>query len=141
MQINNQLNGQLTPKQSQVAQSAVQADLDNDQTDDHNPTTSIPPEKHEQTATANKSATHSNKLFVHYTHERRFRTFKRDLHQIHDNTLPPALTLNFRLIVGNRNRRAAKNELIHKKPKRSLLQNKAKQIKTKYMRFLGNQSI
>ena len=76
----------------------------------------------------NKSSSSSrdNKFFIHYNHERRFRHFKRNLHGIHN-----------RLIVGNRNRPYAANELIHKKPQRWLLTNKAKKIKCKYQRFLG----
>lgn len=140
-QIYGSLAIQLTPRQSQVAQSAAQADLDNDQTDENDPVISIQTNQLAQITTAKKSTAHSNKLFVHYTHEHRFRSFKRDLHQIHNSILPPTLGLDFLLIVGNRNRRSAQKELIHKKPNRSLLQNKVKEIKTKYMKFLGNQYI
>ena len=43
--------------------------------------------------------------------------------------------MTMKLIVGNRNRRDAKKELIHKRPKRSILQSKI--IKNKYLKFLG----
>lgn len=139
MRIYHQLSNQLTPRQSQVAQNTAQADCDNEQTDENNPITSMQTTESGQITTTNKSATYSNKLIVHYTHEHRFCTFKRDLHQIHDNVLSSTLGFNFQLMVGNRNRPSAKKELIHKKPKCSLIQNKAEEIKTKYMKFRGNQ--
>ena len=74
---------------------------------------------------------------THYNHERRFRRFKRNLHRIHNHLIPRNLGLDLRLIVGNRNRPYAANELIHKKPQQWLLTNKAKKIKCKYHRFLG----
>ena len=69
------INNELTPRQSQVAQSAAKADMDNDQTNDN-------PRASEATTTAKKSESYGNKLFIHYTHEKRFRSMKRDLHQV-----------------------------------------------------------
>lgn len=130
--IHQDLNNQPTPQQSQAILSAAKAELDNDQTDNDNPTICI-----QTNDVVQKSASDSNKIIIHYTHEKRFRSFKRDLHQVHDNVIPRHLALEMQLIVGNRNRQNAKDELIRKKPKSWLLQNKAKQIKKKYSRLLG----
>ena len=129
--LQDEFYGQLTPRQSQATARAATADLDNDQTDDNDATTIHPP------ILVNKSSSKENKFFIHYNHERRFRCFKRNLHRIHNHLIPSNLGLDLRLIVGNRNRPYAANELIHKKPQRWLLTNKAKKIKSKYQRFLG----
>ncbi|CAF5208952.1 unnamed protein product, partial [Rotaria magnacalcarata] len=68
--------------------------------------------------------TRGNKLIVHYTHEKRFQTFKSDMHQVYDNTFKDTPAADVKLIVGNKNRRPAKKELICKRPKQSLLINK-----------------
>jgi len=130
--LQDEFYGQLTSRQSQATARAATADLDNDQTDDNDAaTTTHPP------ILVNKSSSKDNKFFIHYNHERRFRRFKRNLHRIHNRLIPRNLGLDLRLIVGNRNRPYAANELIHKKPQRWLLTNKAKKIKCKYQRFLG----
>jgi len=131
--LQDEFYGQLTPRQSQATARAATADLDNDQTDDNDTATTTHP-----TIFVNKSSSSKdNKFFIHYNHERRFRCFKRNLHRIHNHLIPSNLGLDLRLIVGNRNRPYAANELIHKKPQRWLLINKAKRIKSKYQRFLG----
>ena len=43
-----------------------------------------------------------------------------------------------KLIVGNRNRKNTKKELIHKRPRSSIL--KSKLVKSKYIKFLGDTS-
>ena len=134
--LKDEFYGQLTPRQSQATARAATADLDNDQTDDNDTAVATT----HPTIFVNKSASSSpkdNKFFIHYNHERRFRPFKRNLHRIHNRLIPRNLGLDLRLIVGNRNRPYAANELIHKKPQRWLLTNRAKQIKRKYQRFLG----
>ena len=132
------ISDQLTPRQSQVALNAATADLDNDQTDDDTPVIQPNDSAMETTVTTeNKPATSSgNKLFIHYRHEKRFRSFKRDLHRVYDNVFRGTPAMDVRLIVGTRNRRDANNELVHKKPKQWLLQNKAKKIRNKYVKFL-----
>ncbi|CAF4861540.1 unnamed protein product, partial [Rotaria socialis] len=114
-----------TARQSQVSISAATADIDNDQTDEpqNEPTTTTT-----TTTTAQerkkKEHTRGNKLIVHYTHEKRFQTFKSDMHQVYDNTFKDTPAADVKLIVGNKNRRPAKKELICKRPKQSLLINK-----------------
>jgi hypothetical protein len=118
------LLGQPTQRQSQVALSATTADIDNDQTDEQvmekekNTTTTT------TTTTANKNIyDKDDKLFVHYTHENRFQSLKRDMHQAHKNIFGNTPAIYSKLIVGNRNRRNAQHELIRKRPKKTLLQN------------------
>jgi len=132
--LKDEFYGQLTPRQSQATARAATADLDNDQTDDNDAATTT---THPTIFVNKSSSSKDNKFFIHYNHERRFRCFKRNLHRIHNHLIPSNLGLDLRLIVGNRNRPYAANELIHKKPQRWLLTNKAKKIKSKYQRFLG----
>ncbi|CAF1200198.1 unnamed protein product [Rotaria sp. Silwood1] len=108
-----------TYKQSQVALSAATANLDNDPSDEPlmQETNIInDPEKND--------AKLDNKIIIHYTHEKRLHSFKRDMHRIMDHTFENKLDKDIKLIVGNRNRRAAENELIRKRPKQSLLKNR-----------------
>ncbi|CAF1513780.1 unnamed protein product, partial [Adineta steineri] len=109
-----------TARQSQVSISAATADVDNDQTDEpqNEPTTTTVQERNK------KEHACGNKLIVHYTHEKRFQTFKSDMQQVYDNTFKDTPAADVKLIVGNKNRRSAKTELICKRPKQSLLINK-----------------
>ncbi|CAF5028565.1 unnamed protein product, partial [Rotaria magnacalcarata] len=72
-----------TPRQSQVSISAATADIDNDQTDEpqNEPTTTAATAATTTLVERNKKE-HAcgNKLIVHYTHEKRFQTFKSDMH-------------------------------------------------------------
>ena len=125
----HKIMGQLTPRQSQVATSAATANMDNDQTDD---TEEI--ESKDVALKAEKKPTQfGDQLFVHYTHEKRLQSFKRDMHQVYENVFKNTPAMNVKLIVGNRNRRDAKNELTRKRPKPSILQ--SKRIKNKYLKF------
>ncbi|CAM4836532.1 unnamed protein product [Rotaria magnacalcarata] len=110
-----------TARQSQVSISAATADIDNDQTDEpqNEPTTTTTVQERNK-----KEHACGNKLIVHYTHEKRFQTFKSDIHQVYDNVFKDTPAADVKLIVGNKNRRPAKIELICKRPKQSLLINK-----------------
>ena len=69
----HKLLGEPTARQSQKASSAATADIDNDQTDYQVIT--------EQTTTTNQNPrNYGDKFFVHYAHEQRFNTLKRDMH-------------------------------------------------------------
>ncbi|CAF3577975.1 unnamed protein product [Rotaria socialis] len=112
-----------TARQSQVSISAATADIDNDQT--------YEPQNEPITTTATtvqernkKEHARGSKLIVHYTHEKRFQTFKSDIHQVYGNVFKDTPAADVKLIVGNKNRRSAKTELICKRPKQSLLINK-----------------
>jgi len=132
--LQDEFYGQLTPRQSQATARAATADLDNDQTDDNDTAAAT---THPTIFVNKSSSSKDNKFFIHYNHERHFRRFKRNLHRIHNDLIPHNLGLDLRLIVGNRNPPYAANELIHKRPQRWLLTNKAKKIKCKYQRFSG----
>jgi hypothetical protein len=89
-----------------VQQSSSTANLDNEQTDEQvNPNNNDLINKHNQ-----------DKLLVHYTHEKRFESFKRDMHRLYNDTFGPTPGADAKLIVGTRNRRDSQNELIRKRP-------------------------
>ncbi|CAF1500339.1 unnamed protein product [Rotaria magnacalcarata] len=67
-----------------------------------------------------------NKLIIHYTHEKRFKTRKRDLHRIFQETFANTPIIETKLIVGNRNQKSTMKELIRKRPRHAILKNKVK---------------
>ncbi|CAF3415897.1 unnamed protein product [Rotaria socialis] len=67
-----------------------------------------------------------NKLIIHYTHEKRFNTRKRDLHRIFQETFANTQIIETKLIVGNRNQKSTMKEMIRKCPRQAILKNKAK---------------
>lgn len=71
----------------------------------------------------------NRKFYIHPPNEHRFRNMKRGLHQVHQDLFNQSLAKNVKMTVGNRNRRNAANELIRKKPPKSLLLNKPRQSK------------
>jgi hypothetical protein len=103
-------------RQSHIILNTASADLRNNQT-----------EAGHQPVAINTTTDHGNhprnKLFIHYTHEKRFHSFKRDMHRVYENTFGSTYAGNAQIVVGNRNRRDIKNELIHKGPKHRFLQN------------------
>ena len=125
---------QPTPRQSQIATNVATANVKNNQTDDIEQTKPTEPTK----KTEKNLTKHADRLIIHYKHENRFQSAKRDMHKVYENVVKNTPTMNLRLIVGNRNRRDAKNELIRKRPKRSTLQNQL--IRNKYLKFLGKSS-
>jgi hypothetical protein len=122
--IRRNILGQPTPQQTQVAISATTADLDNNPTDQ---------EVIQTTDVSNNMKKNDtkfgNKIIVHYRHEKRFQSFKRDMHHIYDDTFQNRIDKDIKMIVGNRNRSDAKKELIRKRPKQSLLKNKTQKSK------------
>ncbi|CAF1255732.1 unnamed protein product [Adineta ricciae] len=116
--MHNKLLDQPTARQSQVAQSAARADLHTYQMNDTNIQTKkiFQPTEYQQNNKASR-------LIIHYVHEKRFHSFKRDMHQVYDSIFQNTPVADTKMIVGNRNRRDAKHELIRKRPKRSLLKN------------------
>lgn len=111
----NKLLGEPTPRQSQTALSAATADMDNDQNDDQI--------MKEQTTTNKEPTNDGDKFFVHYRHEQRFNTLKKDMHQVYEDVFQTTPAIYTRMVVGTRNRRDTKNEIIRKRPKRTLLRN------------------
>jgi hypothetical protein len=107
-----------------VAMSASTADLANDRTDE----TQIQPTQTTK-KTKQQQKVKENRLIIHYKHEKRFQSFKRDMHQVYEAIFKNTPVSNVKLIVGNRNRRDARNELNRKRPKLSLLKNISKKSK------------
>ncbi|CAF2107059.1 unnamed protein product [Rotaria magnacalcarata] len=111
--------GQPTPRQSQVALSAALADIDNDPLDDDEKQQPNPdPKKSEENI-----STINEKFFTHFTYEKRFKTYKRDMHQVYHDTFKDTPAMYTNLIVVNRIRRQTQNELIRKRLNKKLLQN------------------
>jgi len=79
---------------------------------------------------SDKSADKVKKLILHYHHEKRFHSFKHDLHKLYNDTFKNTPGADLKLMIGNRNRRSAAHQLIRKRPKQSLLQDTP--IKRKY---------
>ncbi|CAF3797934.1 unnamed protein product [Rotaria socialis] len=73
-----------------------------------------------------KTSEFQNKLIIHYTHEKRFSTRKRDLHCIFQETIANTPIIETQLIVANRNQKSTMKELFRKRPKQAILKNKAK---------------
>lgn len=117
--MHHKLLGQPTPRQSQTIKSAETADIDNDPID----------EPLEQT-TETTTTSNDDKLFIHYTHEKRFQSCKRDMHRVYEDIFKHTPAMHAKLIVGNKNRRNAQHELIRKKPKKKLLNNTIRRSKS-----------
>ena len=75
------------------------------------------------TLPTNKKIAHVDRLIVHYTHEKRFHSFKRQMHQVYEDVFKNTLAMTIKLIVGSRNRHSARNDLIRKRPLISFLKN------------------
>ena len=117
--------GQSTPQQSQVADDVVNAIHNNDQLEEM---PSIQPTTVSKKSKSKKSKD-QNTLLLHYTHEKRFASTKRDVHKTYAAVFVNTPAIDVKMIVGNRNRRPAANELIRKKPPKWLLRNKTDRSK------------
>jgi len=54
------------------------------------------------------------RLYLHYTHEKRFDSLKRDIHQIYSEVFQITDASKIRLIIGHRNSRNIQCELVQK---------------------------
>ena len=115
--VRDKLSSQPTTRQSQVARSAAAADIPNNPSKET--TKTIPQHANEK----------EKKLIIHYRHEKRFTSFKQDMHQLYDDVFNNTPVSDVKMIVGSRNRRDARNELIRKRPQPSLLKNISKKSK------------
>ncbi len=118
--IRNKSFNQSIDSQSQMTQNLSTTDIRNNSTHSIQTTTELKIQPNQTEAQS------ENKLFIHHTHEKRFQSMKRGLHQIHKEIFSQSATKNVKMIVGNRNRRNATHELIRKRPQRSLLKNKSR---------------
>ncbi|CAM2729112.1 unnamed protein product [Rotaria socialis] len=71
-----------------------------------------------ESTTTNKRKTNNvpDKVIIHYTHEKRFTTMKKDMHTIFEKSFEGYGLEAVRLIVGHRNSPNSERELIHKRP-------------------------
>ncbi|CAF2090113.1 unnamed protein product, partial [Rotaria magnacalcarata] len=115
------LSGQPSRQQSQVEMRIATVTTDNEHLIEESD------KKQELTIQENKKPNElQNKLIIHYTHEKRFNTRKRDLHRIFQETFANTPIIETKLIVGNRNQKSTIKELIRKLPRQELLKNKVK---------------
>ncbi len=65
-------------------------------------------------------------IIIHYTHEKRLQSIKKATHQLWNQTFAQIPVINTRLIIGNRNNRNMKRELVHRhpQPERQITMNK-----------------
>ena len=124
----NKSLGQPTQRQSQVALSAATANIDNEQTDEQ----IMEREKSKNNNQNNPIYNKGDKFFVHYTHEQRFQSLKRDVHTLHQHMFHNSPAIYSKLIVGNRNRRNTQHELVRKRPRKALLQNQKLKVSINY---------
>jgi predicted transcriptional regulator len=73
-------------------------------------------ERHHQDTIDTTKSKWDRSLTVHYHHEQRLATFKKDLHQLWTEIFNQTPIHDVRLIVGHRNNRNTKRELIHNRP-------------------------
>jgi hypothetical protein len=55
-------------------------------------------------------------VIIHYQHEARLESFKKDIHQLWNQTFNETSIKNTKLIVGNRNSRNTTKALVHRRP-------------------------
>lgn len=116
-----QMMGQSTPQQSQVANDVANAIFENDEIEELH---SIVPTITTTGRTGNRKPIEKNTLVLHYTHEKRFSSTKRDIHKTYGDVFADTPAMDIKILVASRNRRKAANDLIRKKPLKSLLTNK-----------------
>jgi len=69
-------------------------------------------------ARLNKQKKIDKNLIIHYTHEKRFQSNKKDIHQLWNQLFQQTPAMDTRLIIGNRNSQNLIRELIHQLPQR-----------------------
>ena len=87
-------------------------------------TTTNNQDEHNNTSRPKKVNKFDKTLFLHCTHEKRLDGLKRDIHKIYADTFQGSPAMDVRLIVGHRNHRNTKSELIQKRPDPALLKPK-----------------
>ncbi|CAF2085198.1 unnamed protein product, partial [Rotaria magnacalcarata] len=119
LQMRIALSGQPTRQQSQAEIRIATITIDNEHLIEESD------KKQEITIQENKKPNEfQNKLIIHYTHEKRLNTRKRDMHRIFQETFANTPIIETKLIVGNRNRKNTMQELIRKCPRQAIIKNK-----------------
>ncbi|CAF1506248.1 unnamed protein product, partial [Rotaria sordida] len=118
-QLRRQLMGQPTPRQSQIDAQIAQSKQHHENYIEQQVKSSI------ATSTSTTTPPHGQKfqdnIIIHYTHENRFTSMKRDMHEIFREAFKGLGIETVRLIVGHRTSPNTQRELIRKRPHISLL--------------------
>jgi hypothetical protein len=117
IQLRKKLMGQPTARQSQLEAQIVQYTLDNDEYKEK-PSMQIATSVSSTNPQSKKS---QDNIIIHYTHEKRFISMKKDMHEIFREAFQGLGLDSIRLIVGNRNSPNSQRELIRKRPHLKLL--------------------
>jgi hypothetical protein len=56
---------------------------------------------------------------MHYTHEARLESYKKNIHQLWNQIFAQTPVINMRLIIGNRNNPNNKGTLVHRRPRQT----------------------
>ncbi len=65
-----------------------------------------------------QESTFTEKFIIHYIHEARLQTTKKDIHQLWDQTFQQTPIMNTKLIIGNRNSPNLTRTLVHRRPQK-----------------------
>lgn len=115
IQLRRKLMGQPTARQSQIEAQLV---LYKENNEDENENQSISTTMNTTQHSVKKSR---DKIIVHYTHENRFTSMKRDMHAIFREAFKDLGIESVRFIVAHRNSPNTQRELIRKRPPMKLL--------------------
>ena len=127
IQLRKKLMGQPTARQSQLEAQIVQDTLDNHEYKEK-PSMQIATSVSTTSAQSKKC---QDNIIIHYTHEHRFISMKKDMHEVFREAFQGLGLDSVRLIVGNRNSPNSQRELIRKRPHPKLMT----------LNLKGNQSI
>ncbi|CAF3936480.1 unnamed protein product [Rotaria sp. Silwood1] len=122
--------GQPTSRQSQVEARITQSKDDNGQYPAEQPLSATIPRLPTTTTEQGTKTKFQDKAIIHYTHEKRFTTTKKDMHEIFRKAFKCLAIEALRLIVGHRSSPSTQRELIRKRPQPKHLTFKGQQNKT-----------
>ncbi|CAF5179506.1 unnamed protein product, partial [Rotaria sp. Silwood1] len=108
--------GQTTSRQSQVEARITQSKDDNGPYPAEQPLLATKPRLPTTTTEQGTKNKFQDKAIIHYTHEKRFKMMKKDMHEIFRQAFKYLGIEALRLIVGHRNSPSTQRELIRKRP-------------------------
>ena len=76
-----------------------------------------------------------NNLIIHYSHEKRFETLKKDIHQLWNQIFHDTPIMNTKLIIGHKNNNSTTRELVQRCPHhmpKPIYTNQSKQASSLY---------
>jgi hypothetical protein len=117
-QLRRKLMGQPTPRQSQIEAQITQPKQHNENYAEKTTKQTLPSVSNIHQQGKNKL---QDNIIIHYTHENRFASMKRDMHEIFREAFKGLGIEAVRLIVGHRNSPTIQRELIRKRPHMKLM--------------------